>query len=240
MAANLDPTKPIESRGLFDSTAAGQSYDAWKSGGGTTPFASLAPSQVNDSVYTKATAYSQKDSPLMKAAQTEGLKIANRRGLLNSSMAADASQDAVLRQVMPMASQDASQDFQRNQAARAFEYGMVGQDRDIEFRTDLFDKDADLRKTLQSNELNFNSGQKALDRALQEKLAKWQLDSSDRNAAAQLLTNMEQLYSNQYASIFANTALDAATREQYMTSAKNLRDKQINFVEQLYGIDLVW
>jgi hypothetical protein len=339
MPANLNPAKPVVSKGLFDAKSAGQSYDQWNASGGSTPFASIAPSQVNDNMMDKVTAYSSKDSPLMKAARTEGLKIANRRGLLNSTMAADASQDAALRQVVPIASQDSSQDFQRNQAARNFEYTMAGQDdaqghevdmfgrtaglerelqtqrltsdqrlqterilaekdmqlkslnsdatlqalrlkhdlttqerailadkeaqirgitaersnlertiladtenqqRDIAFRGDLFNRDATLRRDLQSNEFNFDQGQRTLDRALQEKLAKWNLDANDRNSAAQLLTNMENLYQNTYASLLNNTAMDAATRTQFMTSIKNLRDKQINFVEQMYDIDLTW
>ena len=42
-------------------------------------------------------------------------------------MAVNASQDAVLQNVLPIASQDAAQAFQKNQAAKAFEYGMAGQ-----------------------------------------------------------------------------------------------------------------
>ena len=61
-------------------------------------------------------------------ARTEGLKAANRRGLMNSSMAIDASQDAILKNVLPIASQDAAQAFAKNQAAKAFEYGMTAQE----------------------------------------------------------------------------------------------------------------
>jgi len=38
----------------------------------------------------------------------------------------------------------------------------------------------------------------------------------------------------------ANTALTAAQRDQQLTAAKTLRDKQLNFVEQMYNIDLKW
>ena len=157
-------------------------------------------------------------SPLMQAAQTEGLKIANRRGLLNSSMAADASQDAMIRNALPIAQQDA----------------------DIAFRTNLFDKDAALRKELQSSEFGFNSGEKALDRALQEKLQSWSLDAADRGNASQFLVSMENMYQNQFNQIMANTAMSAEDREKFLLSAKNLRDIQLNFVEQLYNIDLEW
>lgn len=47
------------------------------------------------------------DNRLMKMAETEGLQTANSRGLLNSSMAVGAAQDAMARQALPIARQDA-------------------------------------------------------------------------------------------------------------------------------------
>ena len=47
----------------------------------------------------------------MRLAKTQGLQAANQRGLLNSSMAIQASQDAMLRQAVPIASQEANLDF---------------------------------------------------------------------------------------------------------------------------------
>ena len=47
------------------------------------------------------------DSPLMQQAATTGLKFANKRGLLNTSIAAGATQDAMVRGATPLAQQDA-------------------------------------------------------------------------------------------------------------------------------------
>jgi len=47
------------------------------------------------------------DNSLMKQARTSALQGANKRGLLNSSMAVGASQDAMARQALPIAKQDA-------------------------------------------------------------------------------------------------------------------------------------
>jgi hypothetical protein len=82
---------------------------------------------VDDSMANQVTALASKDSEINRMAATEGLKAANRRGLLNSSMAVGASQDAVLQNVIPIASQDAQTAARKNEAARAFEYGMAGQ-----------------------------------------------------------------------------------------------------------------
>ena len=89
---------------------------------------SIAPAQQNDSVADGVAKIASEDSKLNQMARTEGLKAANRRGLLNSSMAVGAAQDAVLKNALPIASQDAQQAFQKNQASRAFEYQIATQD----------------------------------------------------------------------------------------------------------------
>jgi hypothetical protein len=90
---------------------------------------------VDDSMAGQVAKLASKDSALNRMAATEGLKAANRRGLLNSSMAVGAAQDAVLQNVMPIASQDAAQAYGKNQAARAFEYGMTAQEQGQRFQT---------------------------------------------------------------------------------------------------------
>jgi hypothetical protein len=122
MATAFNPNtaafKPIASKGLFSSMG-GQTFEQWKSG--ATPdsaMPSIAPQQVDDSVINAVNKVTSQDSPLMQAARTEGLKTANARGLLNSSIAAGTSQDAMMRYAVPIGSQDASQNFQRNQNAR--------------------------------------------------------------------------------------------------------------------------
>lgn len=48
------------------------------------------------------------DNPYMKAAETAGLQAANKRGLLNSSLAVGASQKSAIEAALPIAQQDAS------------------------------------------------------------------------------------------------------------------------------------
>ena len=48
------------------------------------------------------------DSPLMQQAATSGLQQANKRGLINSSMAVGATQDSLYRAATPIAGADAA------------------------------------------------------------------------------------------------------------------------------------
>ena len=256
--------KPIKTPGLFDSAAAGGAdFAGWNaSEGATSPMPSIAPAQVNDSMADKVTALTSADSKMNQMARTEGLKSANSRGLLNSSLAVGAAQDAVIKNALPIASQDAAQDFARNQDARQFEYSMVGQKDAQAFQRDQATLDRDLQIKVQTNALSaaeaaqikdiasregtaaadraFQATMQGQDRALQEKLAGWNLSSSDRNAAANFITNTQGLYESQTRAIMANTALDATQRTAQMTSAKALYDKQMGLVEQMYNIDISW
>ncbi|WP_445012166.1 hypothetical protein [Vreelandella stevensii] len=73
------------------------------------------------------------NSPLMKRAQTQGLQQAQSRGLLNSSMAAGASQGAMIDRAQPFAMQDSNnliQNAQRNTDAQnqrgLLQAGLIG------------------------------------------------------------------------------------------------------------------
>lgn len=125
---NLDPTKMIKSSGLYDAAAAGgMSYEDWAKANPSGDMPSIAPKQIDDSMASQVATLTAGDSKLNQMARTEGLKAANRRGLLNSSMAVGEAQDALLKNVLPIASQDAATAAAKNAAARAFEYGMAGQ-----------------------------------------------------------------------------------------------------------------
>ena len=245
-------TKPIKTAGLFDATAAGgKTFADWqKTAKPTEAMPSIAPSQVDDSVVNKLNTITAGDSPLMQAARTEGLKVANRRGLLNSSIAAGATQTAMLQAALPIAQQEAAQDFQRNQDARQFEYGMASQGfaqdfqssesaldralqtdmqiRDIASREGLAAADRALQEKLQKNEIKYQETARKLDRQLQEKIASWNLSSDDRNAAAQLLSNLESIYASQANAIMANTNLSSSQRSSQMKSLQNLRSRQLS------------
>lgn len=67
---------------------------------------------AEDMVENRVAGIIAKNSPLMKQAQTAAAKSMNARGLLNSSMAIGAAQDATIRTALPIAQQDAQTSFQ--------------------------------------------------------------------------------------------------------------------------------
>jgi hypothetical protein len=57
-----------------------------------------------------------KDSPLMDQARAKAMREANNRGLVNSSMAAQAGEEAMISQALPIAQQDAGEYFAQGRA----------------------------------------------------------------------------------------------------------------------------
>lgn len=68
----------------------------------------------DDSMEARVARISSTDSPIMQRAAQSGLNLANRRGLLNSSMAVGSAQAAVLDKALPIAQQDSSIAAQHN------------------------------------------------------------------------------------------------------------------------------
>lgn len=80
------------------------------------------------------------NSPLMQQAATMGASYSNKRGLLNSSIGASAAQDAMIRNAMPVATQDAGTfyDASKTNSANQLQAGMFNADQTN--RISMFDK----------------------------------------------------------------------------------------------------
>ena len=84
-------------------------------GGGGAPAGESGPALVtvdpNMTVQGQIKDILDPNSPLMKQAETQALQEMNERGLVNSSMAVGAAQDAMIQNALPIAQQDASTMF---------------------------------------------------------------------------------------------------------------------------------
>ena len=90
-----------------------------------------------------------KDSPLMQRAATQGMQFANQRGLLNSTMASGAAQGAMIDRAMPIAQQDASQAWQRQNQSLADQ-----QQQDMEYiRNDIQMSQAALQQAINQGDM---------------------------------------------------------------------------------------
>ena len=99
------------------------------------------------------------DNRLMQQARTSGLQQANQRGLLSSSMAVGAAQDAQTRSMVPLALQGAQQASQANLSRQNFEQGRVLQGDQIA-----------AQKSMQLADIASREGMAAAQRELDERM----------------------------------------------------------------------
>jgi len=152
----------------------------------------------------------QSDSPLMQQAATQGEQAANRRGLLNSSMAAGASQGAMIERAQPFALQDSNnlmQNARQNADAQnqqnmlqsstladsflqnqQFQQQGALQQQDYDIRSGLQEQQSGLQAQRDAQQFNYESGligqQADIQAARDERVA--QLDQEQTRLQADL------------------------------------------------------
>jgi hypothetical protein len=200
------------------------------------------------------------DSLLMRQARTEGLKTANRRGLLSSSIAAGAAQGAVVGKAAEMAQATAGFNAAENVATadRLSTEKIAADNRTLEQKLTTMRISSEEKQQLkqiastqgiaaaerrlalmtQGRAIAADSKEKKLDRGLQTELAKWNLDSSDREKAAGMLTTYASLYEQQLASINSNKDLNAGQRTAQITALNARRASYTAAVKSLYDVDI--
>lgn len=203
------------------------------------------------SVSTQLSKVLSTDSPLLTGARTRAAQVANRRGLLNSSMAVQAGEAAAFDVALPIASQQAGQiqqaNLQRTQIGSTERLAA----RELGSRSELLKTELGSRETLTREALRSQESTSAAEItsreviseagiAAQERIAASNVASFEREKATAALAQFDNNYQEAFQTISANENLPAETRERYLTHLAALRDTNINLVEQLYGIDLVW
>jgi hypothetical protein len=168
----------------------------------------------------------QSDSPLMRQAAESGKRYAASRGLLNSTLAGEAAQEAMIRNALPVAQQDsrqlleqglANQDYfnrfalQRDQQVWAS--GESALDRAA--NRDLRAMDIEAARLRQEAEMAFTAGQAQMDRDF----------TADRDAAAQEFTSSENREARDAQEAIAR---DQAYRDAVMQAGVNLSNRLSN------------
>jgi len=199
-----------------------------------------------------------RDSPLMRKAAATGLQHANRRGLLNSSLAGQAAQSAMLDHIVPMASQTSEQGFGRGLQERQFEFegGETQKEREFrggesqlerEFKGGETQKERDLKldivgreEVLQRERMSLDEAMAAADRTLKGLISDNQISANDRRGAESMINNAYRDYENALQSIMSNPDLPAEERNSLLRNAKNMLTAKIDYATELYGAVFDW
>ena len=162
-------------------------------------------------------------SPLMDQAKTAGLQMANQRGLLSSSMAVGAAQDAQVRAMVPLAQQQAAQGAQANLSRQDFEQGRTLQGDQITSQQTMQGRDIESREAMQGREIESRFGMQERDIAAQREAQTAQIAAQFGMQATDIAAQMERMQTDIAARVNLQAADIAAQREN------QLRDIQARF-----------
>lgn len=212
--------------------------------------------RYDDDVETALTRIMSQDSALMKQARTQGLHSAQAKGLGQSTMGIQAAQAAALNAAMPLASQQAQQGHQKNMQTSQFGHETGMQQAGFQHAASqseldrahatkqLFDsgyldrlkmhEGAALERQTMGMQQAYESSQKDLDRAMQERLAAMEISAADRERLASSLAANEQSYAAQFAQVASNHELPANVRESYLQHMGMIRNSNFNTMSALY------
>lgn len=226
------------------------------------PAAVVTDKVADSSTATQLQGLLAKGSPYIERAKGEAVKAGHARGLQNTSMLAQAGEQAAISAALPIASQDAAQIAMQNLSFQQYgeQTGLLAQE--LQGRAS---ESALLRAHetgLQLEERDFLGTQAELDRATQVGIAEsdivarqalldadldvqqlrdlMNVDASDRQAVVTGMANANNAYTNALNAIMANPDLDADTRGGYLENIAVRRDDALRILEDVYNIDLDW
>lgn len=177
-----------------------------------------------------------RDSPLMRKAAATGLQHANRRGLLNSSLAGQAAQSAMLDQIVPIASQTSDQGFRRGLQESEFEFTGSESEKERALKLDIVQRE----EALQREKIASDETIATADRSLRKTIASDQISANDRRGAESMINNAYRDYENALQSIMSNPDLSSEDRNKLLTNAKNMLTAKMDYATELYGTVFDW
>lgn len=169
------------------------------------------------------------DSPYMQQAATAGQQFANKRGLLNSTMGAQASQNASIQAAMPIASQDA----QTHNAFAGQQYGTQLQGSLNQQQQGFQQSNMQLSDTLQrgQNQQQHQFSQQALGQ------------STTANTQGKYLDALDQITNNAMVSINEIETAEGITqaeKDKMIANTIQRRDADLSWTRNVYSNMPTW
>lgn len=212
--------------------------------------APVAPDKP-DTVAGQLTGLLSKDSSYMAQARTGARQTAERRGLLNSSIAATAGEKAAIDKALPIAQQDAAQAAASNLSGQNFRQQATvaaegAQQRekllasDIAGQSQIQTEGATQRSDLLAQDITGKTALQTADLGSKERIAALNVAASDKAQAAKTAALFENNYASMFQKITTAPDIPANKRSEYLTHIAAIRDSSLALLEQMFSIQLTW
>ncbi len=195
---------------------------------------------LDSSVSRVASGIIASGSPLMRQAAARGRATASSRGLLNSSIAAGASQDAVLGRAGAMASQTAGQNFEQNLAYQRMRGDLLGQTSAANIASRRLTQEERIEKRRMGREGAIASGARTQEERIEKRRMNRQAGFDRQERMSSSILGFEGVFQQAQNTINANQDIPAEARESLLADLSRRRNSNIRLMEQIYGIKLKW
>lgn len=220
----------------------------------------------DDSASGKLTGLLDTNSKYLTQARAAGVRTANRRGLMNSSIAAGSSEAAAIAAAAPIASQDANQIAQKNQAVleggiqydnssrlqtQQDDAAMARQISGQDAQKELTRLDSELQLLRQKDAQGFQLTQQERDNIATMERQREAIASSDRQALLGAEVSMRNtdvssgndlkgMYLQAMSNLSANSKMKAADRNAYIAEFQRITQQSAPLQQTLNGVQLNW
>lgn len=203
---------------------------------------------------------SDTNNPLMVQAQTQAKQEAAKRGLVNSSIAVSAGQDAMLKNALPIAQQDAStaataSQFNANSRNAAAQFGAAAGNTAALTSSDVASREKIAQLSNESQQfvaqLNANTSLANAKLSADSQLALANLDNATKTNLQNIVSSNSQLlqantsaanvaaqYMSSIANIQANDKLDAAAKQTAINNMIGTMNQSLAVIGGIAGLDL--
>lgn len=194
-----------------------------------------------NTVESRVTRLLDKDNPYMQRAATRGAQSANRRGLLNSSIATTAVEAARIDAALPIASQDSAQGAQYRMQRRDIRSREGMQGRDIESRERMQGRDIESREAMQGRDIASRETMQGRDIESAQYMQGRDLESRERIQQADLAAARERLSMELGSRESLQSAEIAAQKERLgmqLSQQERLALAELQAAEERLGVEI--
>lgn len=180
------------------------------------------------------------NSPLMKAAETYGLQTANKRGLLDSSIAVGAAQGEMIKAATPIATADAGA-LQQQQTAKVqgdIQGNLYGTQ--AGYSSKLSEQEAGQKMGLEEYSQGQANERQRQELANKSTLAQMDVANREKTTLSQGVASMGQVFAEHVANIQRDPEVSTSAKTEAIASLQKAYKSNVDSLAGIYGVQIDW
>lgn len=191
------------------------------------------------------------DSPYLQAARTRGLQFANQRGLLNTSIAAGASEKSAIESALPIAQQDAQYlqtgalTTQKGRIQEGLYHTQGDISKDIAtheggIASNLSAQEATQAQTLEGIAQEGENYRQQVELEMKDTLATMEIGSKERQSYANSVTEMGDNFMVELNNIQRDPNITGGAKTNAIATLQTAYRQNVETLASIYGVTITW